>query len=182
MKRFFATFGLMILSFGSLGSSVTFAQEETNETVTETPQENIGVEVESEGGEGRTKTDGAKCPPNHVGKYCVKIDTFTGSENIIADNGIELWKEFISRIYKMAAGIIGLICVLIIVFSGMQMSLGGLSSEGVNQAKERIMQALLSLILLFGTALLLQVINPGFFGAQEVAPAPGPAVSIEPTT
>lgn len=112
--------------------------------------------------------------------YEVKVDTFKQKDQVITGaTGVELWKNFTSEIYKAGAGIIGVVCVLIIVFSGIQISLGGLSSEGVNQAKERIMQALLSLILLFGAALLLRVINPGFFGPQENVNVDPPEAVIE---
>ncbi len=98
------------------------------------------------------------------GHYCVKIDSFQkGGEVISGRNGVELISNYVKVIYKVATGIIGVICVLIIVISGIQISFGGLAPEGVNQAKERIMQALLSLALLFGTALILKVVNPGFF-------------------
>ena len=111
-------------------------------------------------------------------RYKLKLDTFTKNDDIIeGDTGVELWKNFTIKIYKAAAGIIGIICVLIIVFSGIQISLGGLSSEGVNQAKERIIQALLSLILLFGASLLLRVVNPGFFGPQEIIKVEPPSTS-----
>lgn len=110
----------------------------------------------------RDKENG-ECNPR-PGHYCVKIDSFQkGGEVISGKNGIELLSNYVKVIYKVATGIIGVICVLIIVISGMQISFGGLSPEGVNQGKERIMQALLSLALLFGTALILQVVNPGFF-------------------
>jgi hypothetical protein len=96
-------------------------------------------------------------------KYKVTIDSFSGEETVEAKNGIELITKYIAIFYKAAAGIIGIICVLIIVVSGMQISVGGLDPEGVNKAKERILQAIFSMILLFSSAAILKTINSGFF-------------------
>ncbi len=97
-------------------------------------------------------------------KYKVHIDSFKeGGEDITGEDGIDLITKYIAFFYKAAAGIIGLICVLIVAISGVQISLGGLSPEGVNQAKDRIIQALLSMALLFSSAAILKAINGGFF-------------------
>ncbi len=97
------------------------------------------------------------------GNYCVEIDTFDGKEVIRGDNGIKLVTEYIKVMYIVAAGIIGIVCVLIVVISGIQISFGGLSPEAVNQAKDRILQAVFSMILLFSSALILKVVNSNFF-------------------
>ncbi len=97
-------------------------------------------------------------------KYTVHIDSFEkGGEDITGEDGIDLITKYIAFFYKAIAGIIGLICVLIVAVSGVQISLGGLSPEGVNQAKDRIIQALLSMALLFSSAAILKAINGGFF-------------------
>lgn len=109
-------------------------------------------------------------------RYNVDIDTFARKETASGDNGIELITSYISLFYKAVASIIGLICVLIVVISGVQITMGGIDPEGVNQAKERILQAIFSLLLLFGSALLLKTVNPGFFlteATPEAATADG---------
>lgn len=96
--------------------------------------------------------------------YCVELqEAVAGKETVVGRTGIDLISRYISLIYKYGASIIGVFCVLIIVVSGVQISMGGANSENVNQGKERILQALLSLILLFCSALILKVVNPGFF-------------------
>lgn len=96
--------------------------------------------------------------------YCVELqEAVAGQETVVGRTGIDLISRYISLIYKYGVSIIGIICVLIIVVSGVQISMGGANSENVNQGKERILQALLSLILLFCSALILKVVNPGFF-------------------
>ncbi len=87
------------------------------------------------------------------------------TKTITADNGVELVMKYIGMIYKFGASIIGVVCVLIIVFSGVQIAFGGINNSMVSQAKDRIIQALFSLILLFGSFLVLRTVNPGYFGA-----------------
>lgn len=82
---------------------------------------------------------------------------------LVALNGVDLINQYISMIYMWMASIIGLIAVLMIVVSGIQIIFGGASPELVSDAKTRIMQSLLSLVLLFATALILKTVNPGFF-------------------
>ena len=86
-----------------------------------------------------------------------------GSKGIGGDTGVELVGNYISLIYKYGASIIGIIAVLVIVISGVQIILGGVDSEMVTEAKNRIFQAILSIILLFLSAAILYTINPGFF-------------------
>jgi len=101
-------------------------------------------------------------------RYCIELqEPIAGVNKIEGNTGIELFSNYIKQIYIYGASIIGIICVLVIVVSGIQISMGGANSEFVNQGKERIMQALLSLILLFASALILRTINPGFFGVAE---------------
>ena len=67
-------------------------------------------------------------------------------------------------IYMWMASIVGIIAVLMIVVSGIQIIFGGASPELVSDAKNRVTQALLSLVLLFATAMILRTVNPNFFG------------------
>lgn len=97
-------------------------------------------------------------------RYCINLqESIAGQDSVSGQDGVSLFSNYIQQIYRYGASIIGIICVLVIVVSGIQISLGGANSELVNQGKERIMQAMLSLLLLFGSALILRTINPGFF-------------------
>lgn len=104
--------------------------------------------------------------PGGAGFYQVKLqEPLSGqSATLSASNGVDLINQYISMIYMWAASIIGVVAVLMIVVSGLQIIFGGAHTEFVSEAKGRIMQALLSLVLLFCTALLLRTINPNFFG------------------
>jgi|GEM_PF-5841229 len=100
------------------------------------------------------------------GLYNVKLQEplNPGETNLVATNGVDLINKYIATIYKWMASIIGLIAVLMIVVSGIQIIFGGASPEMVSDAKTRVVQSLLSLVLLFCTALILKTVNPGFFG------------------
>ena len=71
----------------------------------------------------------------------------------------------ITRLRKQAsaAGVVGIIAVLIIVISGIQISMDQGGGESVTSAKNRIMQSLAGLVILFLSALILYTINPTFF-------------------
>jgi len=104
--------------------------------------------------------------PGSAGFYQVKLqEPLSGqSATLSASNGVDLINQYISMIYMWAASIIGVVAVLMIVVSGLQIIFGGANTEFVSEAKGRIMQSILSLVLLFCTALLLRTINPNFFG------------------
>lgn len=96
--------------------------------------------------------------------YCVSLSEGLGrTTKITGDDGIELISAYIGVIYRYIASLVGIICVAIIVVSGIQISLGGVSNEAVSNGKARIMNALISLVLVFATGLILRTINPGFF-------------------
>lgn len=102
-------------------------------------------------------------------KYCITLQEklpMEGGQNvrsISGSSGVDLLGNYFSMWYKIGALVLGLICVLVIVISGVQIMFGGASEEAVTSAKARIWGALLSLILLFSSALILRTINPLFF-------------------
>lgn len=101
-----------------------------------------------------------------AGFYQVKLqEPLSGqSAYLSAANGVDLINQYISMIYLWMASIVGIIAVLMLVASGIQIIFGGASPELVSDAKNRVFQSLLSLILLFATALILRTVNPNFFG------------------
>jgi len=112
------------------------------------------------GGGGSPSTAGS------AGYYQVKLqEPLSGqSAYVSASNGVDLINQYISMIYMWMASIVGIIAVLMIVVSGIQIIFGGASPELVSDAKNRVTQALLSLVLLFATAMILRTVNPNFFG------------------
>ena len=101
-------------------------------------------------------------------KYCITLQEALPIEgdsvrSISGESGVDLLGNYFGLWYKIGSLVLGLICVLVIVISGVQIIFGGVSEESVTSAKTRIWGALLSLILLFSSALILKTINPLFF-------------------
>jgi hypothetical protein len=110
-----------------------------------------------------TTTTEDKCT-NKEGEYCIELqEPIAGQSTVRGKNGVDLISEYISLAYKYIASIIGILCVLVVVISGVQIIIGGTNQEYVSQARGRILQALLSLALLFLSSAILKTINPGFF-------------------
>jgi len=81
---------------------------------------------------------------------------------LVSTNGINLLKFYVLQVYVWAAGIIGIIAVLVIVVSGIQIAASG-GEEQLTSARTRIMQSLAGLAILFLSGLILYTINPTFF-------------------
>lgn len=96
-----------------------------------------------------------KAPPPIV--HCTIYERLTGK------TGVELFAKYVGAIYRWLATIVGIVSVLIIVVSGIQISMAGGDTGGIDKAKNRIMQSLLGLAILFLSGLILYTINPGFF-------------------
>ena len=104
--------------------------------------------------------DYIKANPESKGSlYCQPIQVFLSS------TGTDLLFVYISTIYKWAASVIGIIAVLVIVISGIQISAAAGEQQAVTNAKNRIIQTLGGLALLFLSAIILYTINPNFFTA-----------------
>lgn len=114
------------------------------------------------------KPENGRCTGEIIDVYeddltgCQAIANFcTPIQLIISTSGINLLKFYAMQIYKWAASIVGIICVLLIVISGIQITAS--RGEDISSAKNRITQALAGLALLFLSALILYTINPTFF-------------------
>jgi hypothetical protein len=98
---------------------------------------------------------GTDCPANYNECALVQI--------IIGQSGTAILKTYVAILYRWAAGLVGIVAVLVIVISGIQISTDQGSGEGVGAAKTRIIQALSGLVILFLSGLILYTINPTFF-------------------
>jgi len=103
--------------------------------------------------------DYMKNNPGDASLYCQPVQVFLSS------TGTDLLFVYISTIYKWAASVIGIVAVLVIVISGIQISAAAGDQQGVTNAKNRIFQSLGGLALLFLSAIILYTINPNFFTA-----------------
>jgi len=95
--------------------------------------------------------------------------TFTVTYNpvqvFISKSGVDMLYLYIGAIYRWGASIIGVIAVLVIVISGIQISAAGGEQAAVTSAKTRITQSLIGIVILFLSGIILYTINPTFFTA-----------------
>lgn len=97
--------------------------------------------------------------------YAVKLQEPIGDlAEVHGSNGVQILSLYVAAIYKYLAAIVGLFAVTVMVVSGVQIQLAGFDQGLVDDAKKRITASLISLVMLFGSALLLTTINPDFFG------------------
>jgi hypothetical protein len=94
---------------------------------------------------------------------CPEGMSCTTVQIIIGTSGIGILKTYIAVVYRWAAGIVGIIAVLVMIISGIQISMDQGSGEAIGAAKTRILQSLAGLAVLFLSALILYTINPTFF-------------------
>jgi hypothetical protein len=94
---------------------------------------------------------------------CPEDASCTYVQLIIGRSGDEILKTYIAVMYRWGASIVGIIAVLVMVISGIQISMDQGGGEQVGAAKTRIMQSLSGLVILFLSALILYTINPTFF-------------------
>lgn len=82
---------------------------------------------------------------------------------IFSKGGTSLIEGYISTIYKWAASVVGIIAVIVIIISGIQIAASGGDSQPIEEAKNRIIKSLSGLAVLFLSGLILYTINPTFF-------------------
>lgn len=99
----------------------------------------------------------------------INTDFFTVTYNpvqvFMSQSGVEILYAYIGAIYRWGASIIGVIAVLVIVISGIQISAAGGEQGAVTSAKTRITQSLIGIVVLFLSGIILYTINPTFFTA-----------------
>lgn len=106
------------------------------------------------------EVDGLKGDPN---EYLHKDFVYCRMVQVIeAGSGSGLIKAYTGLIYKWAAGTVGIVAVLVIVVSGIQIITSDVSGD-VDSAKNRIGQSLIGLAILFLSAVILYTVNPNFF-------------------
>jgi len=106
----------------------------------------------------KTSTYAEGCNPDQ-NTICQRVQV------IFAQSGASLLYSYIGLIYKWAAGTIGIVSVLYLVYGGILIATAGDNAGQVDKAKEKIFQSISGLILLFLSAVILYTINPNFFTA-----------------
>jgi hypothetical protein len=93
---------------------------------------------------------------------------------IFAESGSGIIKAYVGLIYRWAAGIVGVIAVIVIMINGISISMAGSDSGKLDTAKNKIVQSLVALAILFLAGLLLHSINPNYFTSKDM--------QVDPTT
>lgn len=96
------------------------------------------------------------------------IITCSTVQLIFAESGVDLIKQYVGLIYRWATGIIGIVAVLVIMVNGIMISTAGGDDGKVSAAKERIIQSLTALAILFFAGIILYSINPNYFTANDI--------------
>lgn len=106
----------------------------------------------------------------------------------LEQGGIGVLNVYVSLLYRWVAGIVGVVAVLIMIVSGLQIITAQGESEAITAGKKRIMQAIGGIVLLFFASGLLYMINPTFFNppsyqapATTTPAAPIPKSQIDDT-
>ncbi|MCX6734098.1 MAG: pilin [Candidatus Peregrinibacteria bacterium] len=102
----------------------------------------------------------------------------------LEQGGIGVLNVYVSLIYRWVAGIVGIVAVLIMIISGLQIITAQGESEAVSAGKKRIMQAIGGIVLLFFASGILYMINPTFFNppTYPAAATSTPTPAAVPTT
>lgn len=81
----------------------------------------------------------------------------------LSDPGTDLLYFYMGQVYRYAAGIGGLLAVLILIIAGIMWTTAGDNTNQITMARNMITKSITGLILLFLTAIILYTINPNFF-------------------
>lgn len=82
---------------------------------------------------------------------------------LIASSGVGLLKLYVKQIYTFGATAVGFIAMAMLIYYGIRISASGVSGD-ISEYKQKIMQAISGIVLLFLSALILYTVNPDFFG------------------
>ena len=77
--------------------------------------------------------------------------------------GFSLFYNYVGLIYKYLSGIIVGVVILFIIIGGIQMTTSAGNEQGVTSGKDRIVRAIIGMIVWFLASLILYTINPTFF-------------------
>lgn len=105
----------------------------------------------------------------------------------ISEGGIGFLNTYVGLIYRWVAGIVGILSVLIIIISSLQITTAQGEPSTIEEARKRITQVIGGIILFFLGSGLLYMINPTFFkpptypeATQNATPVIAPAAVAAP--
>ncbi len=106
-----------------------------------------------------------KCEAEHgVDSLTLQAPFQKGKETIdTSGDAISILGQYVEQIFSFGMALIVIFAVLMIMVAGYEYMFAGGDSGKTDNAKKRIMQALLGVVLVLLAALLLNIINPNFF-------------------
>jgi len=146
MKKIFKFILAIILIFNftfAFSYNVLASEENKNKTTTKEESHDLEMSVYFKGMERNKKTGG-------------------GTLKVESGGAIVLMKTYVGIIFRFSAGLIVIIAVIMIIVGGLEIMFKGAAGD-ISTGKDRIIQALLGLVLVFLSALILHTINPSFF-------------------
>ena len=81
---------------------------------------------------------------------------------IIGDSGAGIIQVVVKQVYMWGAFAVGGIAVMTMVLQGVKISMSGVSGD-ITESKNKILQAIAGIVLLFLSSLILYTVNPQFF-------------------
>lgn len=109
------------------------------------------------------KSDKLESSYENIANSCPADSSCQHVQVFFSQSGTGLLFTYIGMIYRWAAGVIGMVSVLFLVWGGVEIATAGDNPGKIDTAKTRIMQSLGGLALLFLSAIILYTINPNFF-------------------
>jgi hypothetical protein len=87
-----------------------------------------------------------------------KISTNGNGEDQLVD--VPFLGQYIAAVYKYAVAVAGIIAVVMIIIAGFQWATSGGSADAISEAKKRISNAIIGLILTLSSYVILYTVNP----------------------
>lgn len=98
----------------------------------------------------------------------------------LGDPGASSINELAAWFYYLFVGISGLAAFIMLVWAGVEWMISSGDTGAIKKAKERIKQTVLGLLLVLGSFILLQIINPVLVGNEGVGGLPKVSVQSAP--
>lgn len=125
-----------------------------------------------------------ECPKTSISSPSAKAEkekTYTTCQKVqvlvTKKGGAGLIYLYVGTIYRWAASLVGILCVLMLVINGIIISASAGDQQAVTNAKTRITQSLVALVILFLSAIILNTANPNFFNTDEIPTPPTPTTT-----
>ncbi len=110
------------------------------------------------------KADDIGQPPREPFKYRLMVPLPTPTGTVATTTGIV---DYIKTLYLFAMGIAGVIAMAMIIYAGFRWATAGGNYAAIGDAKNRISNAILGLVLLLAAYLILNTINPSLVHLKE---------------